>query len=246
MSRILVEGQYLVTEGIAGQYSDENGLQTLSVPVSYPTLALALSMDPAKVALAMGLNSGLKLVSSPLKQNELMHYTVTYTFQGVSQTWDFAAADAAATFSLTGTEGEAPIAAHPNFAALKAKYGWDPDMADDPDGPGHFPYRKPGGAISPAYGVQGWLVTGAEFQKVYVLRSVPSQTWSQVGEIFANPPDLMRAFGLVTQQSRKWIKLAPNLERNLGSATRVTERYRLTGPDPQNVIRDIYNYAGSL
>jgi hypothetical protein len=245
-TRILIDGKYLVADpGPSGELGDKSGLCTVEVPVNFPTYAEAFAMDPARVAAQVGLTPGLALVGSPFERSPSLEVLVKYKFQGVPTTWNPTQGEQRATYQLLGTEGDAPIGAHPKFANLKTVYGWIPDDPEYPDGPGRFPYYKlnnPANGISKAYMTESWLTTGAEFRKTYVIRtgSAPS-AWNNVGAIFTNPPDLFKAFGVVAQNGRKWIKLAPQLENNLGSATRVTERFRMTGPG--GALPELYEYA---
>lgn len=250
MASLKIRGQYIVAwPGLTGELFDANGLTTIEVPVNYPTLAVALAMDPAYVAQDVGL-TGVKLIGSPISRSDSDEVLITYKFQGISQTWNFSKADAAATYQLLGIDSEAPAGTHPNLVNLKAKYGWvATDPVNVPDGPGYFPYHSTGtyssAGKSPLYGFDAWEYAASEFTKTYVQTAGngPASAWAAVGTIVANPPDLMKAFGLVTQSGRNWKVRAPQIE-TVGSAIRITEKWKLSDPSGWNA--DFHKSSGAL
>lgn len=248
MTQLKIAGQYHVAwPGLTGELFDSNGLTTIEVPVNYPTLAVAFTVDPARVAQDVGL-SGVKLVGSPISRSESDEILVTYKFQGINQTWDSTKADARATYALMGIDSEAPAGTHPNLVNIKTKYGWEPDDPKDANGPGHFPYWIKGveaNGKSPLYGYDAWEYAASEFTKTYVQTTGtgPASAWANVGKIVANPPELLKAFGLVTQNGRNWKVRSPQIE-SVGSAIRITEKWKLSDPGGWNA--DWHKYSGTL
>lgn len=247
MPRILIDNKYLVpSPGVTGELADANGLTTLQVPVNFPTLLEAFAMDPLRVASQCGI-TGVKLIGSPVEQSETMEFLVTYKFQGIGkQAWNGTTADAQATYQLLGIDTDSPAGSHPNLVNLKTKYGWVADDPNDPQGPGHFPYFMPDGTTkSPLYGTDAWENVAAEFVKTYVIKpgSASIAAWSAIGTIVANPPDLVKATGLTTQSGRNWKVRSPNIE-TLGSALRISEKWKLSGPGGWNA--DWNKYSGVL
>ncbi len=246
-SRILIDGKYLVADpGPTGEVADKNGLQTVEVPVNFPTFQEAFAMDAGRVASQVGVPSGLMLIGSPFERSQSLEVLVKYKFQGVPVSWTPENGKDRATYSLTGTEGESPMELHPRFGRLKAIFGWHADdITLGANSPGRFDYFLPNTTTpSKAYGTQGWITTGAEFQMTYVTRGVPASIFNNVGKVFNYLPEFLKAFGWgAFFDGRNWLVLAPKVEKNLGSAARVTERFRLSGPGGVN--QEIYTYSGT-
>jgi hypothetical protein len=236
---LTIDGHMVPDPGITGEVYDENGITTVTCPVLFPTLLIALAFDPARVATVLGL-SGVKLTGSPITKWVEQQVIVTYTFKGIQSTWNFAKSDAAATFLFTPADLDIPIGANPNFATLKADYGWTPDDPNDPQGPGHFPYYKKASSAngaSPLYGTASFLGTGGDFRKIYVASALPSGLYTNVGKLFASPSGIGGTIAaslssIAAPQKRGWLKRCPQWEtKGIGSAIRIQEVWRLTGPN---------------
>lgn len=252
MATTSIDGYTIAFPGVTGEAFDENGITTIVVPLNFPTLASALAFDPSRVAIVLGL-SGVKLVSSPITRSDSNEHLVTYTFRGVQQSFSFAAAEAAATFLFTPADVELPIGTNRNFATLKSDYGWTPDDVKDPQGPGHFPYWKKAieaNGKSELYGTTSFLSNGGDFRKIYVARTLPTSIFSGVNKLYASPTGIGGTIAaalstIASPQKRGWLKRMPRWEtKGLGSAIRIEEVWRLTGPDGLNAAsQKIYNFA---
>ena len=90
-----------------------------------------------------------------------------------------------------------------------------------------------------------WEYAASEFTKTYVQTTGngPATAWAAVGTIVANPPDLLKAFGLSTQIGRNWKVRSPQIE-TVGRAMRITEKWKLSDPGGWNA--DWHKYSGRL
>ncbi len=249
-----IAGHVIAYPGITGEVADENGIVTLSVPLNFPTVESALAFDPAAVLSALSI-TGVKLISSPITRSDSNEFLVTYTFKGVSGTWTNAKADDAATFLFTPADSDLPIGTNKNLKYLRDNYGWIPDSIADANGPGHFPYYKKdveANGLSALYGVSSFLSNGGDFRKIYVTGTLPTSIFSGVNRIYASPTGIGGTVAaalstIAAPQKRGWLKRMPRWEtKGYGSAIRIEEVWRLTGPNGiDQAYLDIYNFPSA-
>lgn len=253
MAITTIDGHTIAYPGITGEAFDENGLMTIVVPLNFPTIEAALAFSPARVATVLGI-SGVKLISSPISRSDSNEHLVTYTFKGVKADWTFANADNAATFIYTPADTELPIGTNKNFKELKDTYGWKADdPLTDPNGPGHFPYWKKdneSNGRSDIAGTTSFLSSGGDFRKIYVARTIPASIFQGVNKIYTSPTGIAGTVAaalanIASAQKRGWLKRMPRWEtKGLGSAVRIEEVWRLTGPNGLNAATlKIYDFA---
>ncbi|MHA3773669.1 hypothetical protein ACXR0O_19205 [Verrucomicrobiota bacterium sgz303538] len=247
---IFVNGVHLVLNGVTGDAGDRNGVASIIVPVHVPDLPTAFTLDAREVAAALGI-AGLVCTGRPLTEIECGEFIVNFHFEGLNGEVAFEQAEQLATFSFDGEMGDAPISTHPNFDALTAQYGWDEENERFPrDAPGKTGSttglskgKTSKKATSPVFGQESWLKVGATFSRTYALTTPNASIYEGIGTLVSYPPGAEK-LGLPRFKRRVWLKLAPQVDTSAGSAVRVTERYRLTGQDP-DVAKQIYG-AGQL
>jgi len=187
----------------------------------------------------------------------------TYTYEGTDVSYQFDDARDA-TFELDVTMSEDPIQTHPNFPALKKKYGWNAEKrqflevmpkADKPGGAFDSPLTIGGGLTgtlgnskkkstrSPLYGVTSYLAIGAVFTKTYARRAVPGNVLQGIGAIVGSPPGISAFEIPFPTGKRNWLKIAPRMRRR-GNTIQISESWMLSGPN--GWIRDIYSEAAIL
>ena len=238
-----VSGSPTVLHGITGGV-DENNIATIVVPVWVPTLGDALSYEPA-----VGID--MPVVSRTISQSPEGGFIalLNYSGAGEDQTFD---ADSK-TFELEGTMSDDPIATHPNFEELAAKYGWDykakefpeflPNKAKVTTGNAALGLQKKDSAKktkNPLYTVSSYLAVGAELRISYGSRTVPEGAWKDIGAIFDVPPNIGTFVLPKTTKNRNWMKMAPSIKQR-GNTVEITERYMMSGP--AGWIPDMYNGA---
>lgn len=160
-----------------------------------------------------------------------------------SQSSDFAGIandqpdDDKVTFELDTSMAEDPIQTHPNFDALKTKYGWDGVKEQFakmmPETSAGQPNALSGGGNkskkNPLFGVEHWLVVGAVFRKTYSARTIPANLLKGIGTIVERPPGIEQFHIPAAAKKCNWLKLAPKIRRR-GNAVEITEEYMLSGP----------------
>lgn len=168
----------------------------------------------------------------------------TYSYEGATR--EFAFSDEHIAFELDMTMSEEPIETHPNFAAIKRKYGWNPLKRTFPEfmpqssgGNGGLSGNKKG-KKNELLGTDGYLSVGAVFRKVYVRREIPNQILRGIGSVVDRPPGI-EAFNIPgVARSRNWLKLAPKISKR-GNAVHIAEEWMLSGPRGWN--KDIYGIS---
>lgn len=147
-----------------------------------------------------------------------------------------------------GNMAQDPIKSHPTFDKLKEKYGWN-ESGNDKGFPEDMPEVNKGSQSahsgdaakkkkSSVYGVDSWLVAEGVFRATYTLRAAPQGLLTNVGKAVATPR-FWSLIGLQVPPGRDWLKVMPKISVK-GNAVRITEEYRLSGPNGVN--KDIYNF----
>src|SRR5438067_1872014 len=177
----------LETTGITGGIS-ETGIATVEVPLFVDTLGEALTVLPD-----VGIT--LPYRSRNFAQEDDGGFKVVLHFEGIANDQPD---DDKVTFELDTSMAEDPIQTHPNFDALKTKYGWDgvkeqfAEMMPETSA-GQSSALSGGGNKSkknPLFGVEHWLVVGAVFRKTYSARTIPANLLKGIGTIVERPPGI--------------------------------------------------------
>ena len=168
--------------------------------------------------------------------------TVEFTYEGGSNTQP-EQAESDYVVELDASMAEAPIEAHPQFAALKAKYGWADDKFPEfvkADAGTALPGKTVDLAVtSPVYGVESWLVAGAVLRVSFSGRAVPSWVIKGIGQIVARPQGFSK-LGISLPPKRNWLKLGPKITEQ-GNRYKIVCEFMLSGPRGWN--KDIYNFG---
>lgn len=228
---IFIDGKYLVLQGISGNVADAQGVASLSVGVNVPDLETAFSLDPAKVAKAVGIQ-GLLCTSRPISQDQDGEYTIQFQFEGAKDE----PPESSIEWSIDADLSDEPIQTHPSFDWMKTFYGWDENKGDFAE---LLPTASGGAkAVSkaqdtapkknPFHGVTSWLSPGVVLSISYATKSVQRSVMENIGTLVSAPPGNYQ-IRIPKFKNRLWLKMAPHINSN-GTAVRVTEKYRLTGP----------------
>lgn len=170
----------------------------------------------------------------------------TYAYEGAAADFEFA--DDNITFELDFSMAQEPIEAHPDFPAIKAKFGWNKlrrQFAEFMPGNGTTAATGFGGAKdskkkkNPLYGTDSYLEIGAIFRKTRLLHSIPASALRGLGAIVTTPPGLGQ-FPMETGSNRNWLKLVPKISRR-GNVVQISEEWMLSGP--RGWSNDIYGRA---
>ena len=169
--------------------------------------------------------------------------TYAYQYEGVPPNYDPIDDPM---FRFIGSMEQAGIRAHPNFAYLQQKYGWDSVRREFPEnmpgqttGRGFAPNSMAAPNKSELFGTESWLAMGAVYQRTYVRKIVPVSAFDHIGEI-VRPEGVGMIFPIPNLGSRNFLKMAPELTRR-GNCVQIDENYMLSGPRGWN--KDVYNFS---
>ncbi len=149
--------------------------------------------------------------------------------------------------SFSGSMEKVSATLHPNFQALRAKYGWDAENQQFPEylpqdfggTPGRafggkgIPFRPERSSLA---GADSYLEVGGEYSVSYVKSSVSPSVLLGVG-VVAEPP---RVDAVPLPPDRNFLKLMPEISIR-GSVFAITEKFLMSGPSGWNT--DVYDKA---
>lgn len=224
---------------------EKTGAVTCTVPWEVHSETEVATFTPSNPPL------GLPITDRDAEESEVGTWMLTLTYEGhvgVEYSFDD---ENTIEVELDGSMAQDPIKAHPFFARLKTKYGWQALPEDG--GKYGFPESMPGAAgtetalssakkaqkTSELYGVENWLVVSAIFRVSFSARNAPDSLLDDIGEAVENPPGY-HLLGIPRPRGRNWLKLAPKVRR-AGNSTRVVLEYQLSGP--RKVNKDVYSFA---
>ena len=238
MATYLVNGTYLIINGVTGNAGDKQGVASIRIPVVVPDLVTAIKMasSPADVLQVMGLNINLTCMDRPFRELEDGQFQIDFAFEGFTQSQSWQQAQAMVQYRFDLEMENAPIQSNPNFQTLQAVYGWKD---------GAFPQTAPGSdtkagsykvdnnsGFSAALGCVDWMRVGGIFTASYACEEVPAAVCQGIGVISYTAPDGVDVVGIPDNLPGKfWLKLAPELDKQ-SNAIRVTEKTRLCTGDP--------------
>ena len=240
MATYLVAGTYLVINGITGDLADKQGVASVKIPVIFPDLATAskISLNPAAVLNAVGLNTELVCMGHPFRELEDGQFQVDFAFEGFNQPQTFAQAQDKTQYRFDLEMENAPIQSNPNFAFAQSVFGWDndkqafPQTAPSSTQSGYKVNQNQNGTTdSPAFGCTDWLRVGGILSVSYACNSVPASVYQNIGTILSGPPNGAAVFGIPGMPGRFWVKMPPEVDKQT-NAIRVTEKTRLCTGDP--------------
>lgn len=218
---------------------DKTGLVRVVVPWEVYTLADCDHFTPNE-------EIGLPITDRSAEEFEVGTWRLLLTYEGLVQEPE-PEDENSIEVSFQGNMSQDPIRSHHNFAFLKKKYGWEkieggsygfPELLPA-SGTGSNPHGGGGTKtkLSDVHGTEAWLVAEGVFTATYTTRNPPGDLMDGVGTAVGTPRH-WRLLGIPVPRGRNFLKQMPDLDRR-GSAVRVTEKYRMSGP--KGINRDIYN-----
>ncbi len=219
-------------------HRDKTGLISIVEPWEVYSLDQCANWEPSVLPL------GLPITDRSAEEFETGTWQLTLTYEGEagesSVSFD---SSAAIEVELDSSLAQESIKSHPNWEALKKKYGWLTDKEE-------FPDTMPGAAgdktalsgakkkptRNPMHGTESWLSVGAVFRITYSSKSAPRDALEGVGTVVDRPPGF-GLLGIAHPKGRNWLKDAPKV-RVVGNASRISTEYIMSGP--HGWLRDIY------